>query len=255
MPSLARAVAAGLICVLLAACASVEQRPVHAEVQPFSDNRPGLKLPRGWEPLTIHRNKRPTTYDLVVDPDTQRVVLHAISARSASGLKQRLAVTPDTAPVITWRWRVMRLIPTADNSDRHAEDSPVRLLLFFDGDLRKLPAAEQARLELARLVSGAEVPYATLMYIWENRHPVGQVIASSHTSRVQMVVAGSGADRLGQWKVFERNFVEDYQRAFGEPPGRLVGIGVMTDTDNTGTEIEAFYGDITLKPAAVAGLR
>jgi hypothetical protein len=241
---------------LLTACSTTADRaPAFAEVQPFSANRPGVDLPRGWQTLTIHRNKRPTHYDLVVDADTQRVVLHAVAARSASGLKQRLAVDPTTTPIIAWRWRVTRLIPAADATDRDAEDSPVRLLLFFDGDKRTLSAGEQGKLELARLVSGTDVPYATLMYIWENRHPVGQVIASSHTSRVQMVVAGSGSDRLGQWKSFERDYVEDYRRAFGELPRRLVGVGILTDTDNTGAEIEAFYGDIALKAAASAAVR
>jgi 5S rRNA maturation endonuclease (ribonuclease M5) len=29
----------------------------------------------------------------------------------------------------------------------------------------------------------------------------------------------------------------------------LIGVGIMTDTDNTGERIEAFYGDIELKRA------
>lgn len=92
------------------------------------------------------------------------------------------------------------------------------------------------------------MPYATLMYIWENRQPVGTVIDSAHTGRVKMVVAGSGVDRLGQWKRFERDYVEDFRRAFGETPGRLIGVGVLTDTDNTGGAVEAYYGDIALLP-------
>lgn len=221
----------------------------------FSSNRPGADLPRGWLPWTIARTKTPTQYELVVDDLTQEVVVHAFAASAASGLKQRLSVDPAVRPTIGWRWRVTRLIDGADNTDRHAEDSPVRLLLFFDGDKRTLPAAEQAKLELARLVSGSEPPYATLMYIWENRLPVGQVIPSNHTTRVQMVVAGSGGDRLGQWKDFERNYVEDFRRAFGEPPGRLIGIAILTDSDNTGRVVDAFYGDIALGQGASASLR
>jgi hypothetical protein len=103
---------------------------------------------------------------------------------------------------------------------------------------------------MAEMVSGQGVPYATLVYMWENRQPVGTVIDSAHTGRVKMVVAGSGRDRLGQWKQFERDYVADYERAFGERPGRLIGIGIMTDTDNTGAEVEAFYGDIELRAAS-----
>ena len=153
------------------------------------------------------------------------MVVHAIADRAATGLKQKLDIVPDERPIIGWNWRVVRLISGADNTDRNSEDAPVRLMLFFDGDVRHLPAREQIKMETARVLSGQPVPYATLMYIWENKQPVGKVIPNAHTARVRMVVAGSGTDRLGQWKQFERNYVEDFHRAFKEARGRLVGVG------------------------------
>jgi len=44
----------------------------------------------------------------------------------------------------------------------------------------------------------------------------------------------------------ERNIYEDYKRAFGEEPPQFGGVAVMTDTDDTGDEVTAWYGDITL---------
>ena len=38
--------------------------------------------------------------------------------------------------------------------------------------------------------------------------------------------------------------LRDYQRLFGEPPGPIIFVGVMTDTNATGTEAIAYYGDI-----------
>ena len=38
----------------------------------------------------------------------------------------------------------------------------------------------------------------------------------------------------------------DFKRAFGEEPGPITGIGIMTDTDNTGEKARAWYGDIRL---------
>jgi hypothetical protein len=232
---------------LLSGCAALQPAPPTASVAAFSLNAEGADAPRHWQPLVITRAKAPTRYHLVYDAQAGAVVVHARSERSATGLRQALDVDPATRPRVAWRWRVQDLIAAADNLDRHAEDSPVRLLLFFDGDKRRLPARDQVALEMAEMVSGQGVPYATLVYMWENRQPVGTVIDSAHTGRVKMVVAGSGRDRLGQWKQFERNYVADYERAFGEPPGRLIGIGIMTDTDNTGAEVEAFYGDIELR--------
>jgi hypothetical protein len=150
--------------------------------------------------------------------------------------------------VIAWRWRVVDLISAADNQDRYSEDSPVRLMLFFDGDKRSLPARDQGLIEMAQLLAGHDVPFATLMYVWENRFARETVLSNSFTGQIKMIVVGTGRDRLGAWTAFERNYAEDYQRAFGAPPGRLIGIGLMTDTDNTGESVEAFYGDIVLKP-------
>ena len=73
------------------------------------------------------------------------------------------------------------------------------------------------------------------------------MLSNSFSSQIKLVVAGSGPDAsLGHWKSFERNYVDDYRRAFGAAPGQLIGVGIMTDTDNTGERIEAYYGDIEL---------
>lgn len=239
------------VLVLVAGCATTPSPDVPATaVARFSTNSDRAELPQGWRPWIINRTKTPTEYRLVRDPQTGVVVLHAHADAAASGLRQLLDVDPAQQPFVSWRWRVLDLIVSADNQDRYAEDSPVRLMLFFDGDKKTLPFKEQVLMDTAKLLTGQDLPYATLMYIWENRLPVGTILPNAFTSQVKLLVAGSGPDRrLGRWKQFERNYVDDYRRAFGNAPGRLVGVGIMTDTDNTGENIEAYYGDIELKRA------
>ena len=249
MPTFIRAIAVSVTGLLLASCATDRVRPAVDSVQPFSSNRLGLELPNGWAPWIITRAKSPTRYDLVVDSDTQRVVLHAVADRSATGLKQRLDVDPADSPIVQWEWRIVTLVPTADLTDRDGDDSPARLLLFFDGDRTQLSARDKMLMETARMLTGQPIPFATLMYVWDNRQPVGTVIPSAVFGQLKMVVAGTGPDRLGQWKQFARNYARDYERAFGHAPGKLVGIGVLTDTDNTDSAVEAFYGDIRLRAA------
>lgn len=235
------------VLLVLAGCATQPiETPVQSDVTPFSRNSAGTPVPLDWQSLVISRAKPATLYETVFDPVMQRTVLRAHAKRACTGLKQRLDIDPVARPVVAWEWRVMHLIEGADNTDRHAEDSPVRLLLFFDGDRRGLPLRDQLALDLAQIASGVAPPYATLMYIWENRQPVGTVIESAYTGQVKMVVAGSGATMLGGWKRFERNYVDDYTNAFGQSPGRLIGVGILTDSDNTGAVVEAFYGDIRL---------
>jgi hypothetical protein len=85
------------------------------------------------------------------------------------------------------------------------------------------------------------------MYVWCNKRPVNSVIQNPRTDRIRKIVVESGADRLNQWLIYERNIKADYEKAFGEAPGALVGIGLMTDSDNTRSKALAWYGPIELK--------
>ena len=80
--------------------------------------------------------------------------------------------------------------------------------------------------------------------------PHSTVIPNRFTTRIKMVVAESGRDKLGRWQEQTRDVYADFRRAFGERPGRIVGIGIMTDTDNTGDNVHAYYGDITFQRIA-----
>lgn len=202
-------------------------------------------LPAGWEPWILHPTKRKTRYETRGRNGDTVIWAHAESA--ASGLARRLNLDPAVTPWIEWRWRVESLVAGADNTDRYAEDSPVRIVLAFDGDRRKLPARDQLFFEKARLLSGGqEMPYATLMYIWENRQPVNAVITNPNTSRVRKIVVSSGEAGVGTWQNYRRNIIEDYRRAYGNDPGRLIGVAILTDTDNTRQTASAQYGKIRL---------
>jgi hypothetical protein len=198
--------------------------------------------PPDWKTVKLSDAKKPTAYDLVEDDGT--VVLHARADASASALGHLAGFDVRRQPVVSWRWKTSRLIDGADNGVASKEDSPVRLVFAFDGDKSKLPLKDQAVFRISRLHSGQELPYATLMYVWANNAAAGTVIENPHTRRVQMIVASSGPAGAGRWQALSRNLYDDYKRAFGEEPGKLIAYGVMSDTDNTGASIEAWYGDI-----------
>lgn len=208
----------------------------------FAQSRVETKRAGGWENWTFSRFKKPTRYELV--EDAGKLVMKASAGSSASGLMHRLRLDPASYPLLTWRWKVNKLIESADNTRRQTEDSPVRVFVTFDGEIERLPLAEQLLFDDVYLMTGRRMPYATLVYIWENRAPRDTVIPNAHTSRIIMIVAESGRDNLGRWQEVTRNIVEDFKRAFDETPDAVTAVGIMTDTDNTGTEAEGFYGDI-----------
>lgn len=243
---LAALVAAGAIALpsRVAAQSAVEHVPLPA---PFSACRPGATLPGGWERVRLSDRKVPTDYALVDDDGV--VVLHAKAAAAASGLAQFTVFDIRSAPIAEWRWKVGTLIDDADNRVAAKEDAPARLVFAFDGDKSRLPLVERAVFFLTEKISGRALPYALLQYVWANRVPVGTVLEHPYTRRVRMLVVASGAAGVGKWQAYRRNLYDDYRAVFGEEPGRLSGIGVLTDTDNTGGSVEAWYGDIRLLPA------
>jgi hypothetical protein len=202
----------------------------------------------GWVHVPLSKLKRDTRYAATTDEG--KSVLKAEADGAASAYVHMARPDPARLPILEWRWRAKALIEAANNRDPKLEDAPVRLIVGFDGDMATLTSEEQRRLARAKKISGKNPPYATLMYIWENRAPVGTVIPSAHSTRVKMIVAESGVQGVGAWRSYRRNLLQDYQRAFGGTPRGILGVAVMTDTDNTGAKAEGFYGEIRLTCAA-----
>jgi hypothetical protein len=125
-------------------------------------------------------------------------------------------------------------------------DSPVRVVLAFEGDRSSFSLKNAMLSELSQAITGEPLPYATLMYVWSNQHAAGTVIQNPRTDRIRKIVLESGPVSLGQWRSYERDIRTDFENAFGEAPGALVAIGIMTDSDNTQSVTQAWYGPVQL---------
>lgn len=198
---------------------------------------------RGWEHYRLP-GKSPTQY-VHVHKDG-RDALAGTAVTSASMMRQKLSVPPGDLGPLAFSWLVPELIAQADMALRETDDSPVRIVLVFEGDRSKFSPKNAMLSELARTLTGEELPYATLMYVWCNTRPAGSVIVNPRTDRVRKLVVESGAGKLKRWVDYERNIRTDYLAVFGEEPGALVGIGLMTDSDNTRSTARAWYGPVTL---------
>lgn len=242
--------------LLLSACASgpdvkhdtlqepaAQASQVADRVTMFSNVATG-ELPSVWEPMVIFKHKKRTDYSLVTDQ--KRTVLRAFSANASSGLMHHVSIEPQTQPWLQWQWRIGKLGERIAHAQDMMEDAPARIILGFDGDKGALPFTEQILFETAKIITGYDFPYATLMYEWHGTEPAGTIRQSKRSSRIRSVIVESGDGGVGQWRNFERNIVEDFERAYGEKPGRLIGVGILTDSDYTGETIETWYGDIRL---------
>ena len=175
-----------------------------------------------------------------------REAILATAQSAASMLRRPLRVEPAALGSVRFSWKVPELIAEADLARRDRADSPVRVILAFEGDRSRLSDRERITGELVRTLTGEEMPYATLMYVWCNQRAAGSVIRSPRSDRIRKLVVESGERNLNRWLDYERDIRADYLLAFGEEPGALVGIAIMTDSDNTRTTARAWYGPLRL---------
>lgn len=176
--------------LLLAGCAGLDP-----PAPPPAPATPAEVLP-GWREFVLP-GKRPTHY--LAGWEGPRRVVHARADASASMLRRRVRVESGVLGAIEFSWRVTTLVNGADLGDVDASDSPVRIVLAFDGDPARLSARNRMLFELAQAVTGEAPPYATLMYVWDNQAAPESVIPSGRTDRVRKIVLESGAERRERW--------------------------------------------------------
>lgn len=197
----------------------------------------------GWHEVPLPGKAR-TRYTHLSEQGSK--VVQAESASSASMLRRLVRVEPASLGRVSFSWRVQQLIATADLSEADTSDSPVRLILAFEGDNTRLSMRNRMMFELAHAVTGEVPPYATLMYVWDNKAAVESVLHDGRSDRIRKIVLESGQASLGAWRSYERDIAADFRRTFGEEPGPLIAVGLMTDSDNTRSSARAWYGDVKL---------
>ena len=188
--------------------------------------------------------KRPTVYRHARKGTT--TLVHARPEKSASLWRHTLIERTQAPRQLSFSWWVPALMHEATVGERDLDDAPARVVLAFDGDHARLSPRNNMLFELAHTLSGERPPFATLMYVWDAKAPVGSVIVNGRTDRIRKIVVDSGPSKLRQWRVHQRNVAEDFRRAFGEDPGPLMAVAYMTDSDNTQSASEAWYGPLAL---------
>lgn len=225
----------------LGACTSLPNADPSAASPAALLQTPASDVP--WTPLDWP-GKRNVGFESV--SHLGRPALRVRADRSMSILRQRLADVPVSPKQIEFSWAVNALFQKGDIGVSGQDDAPVRVVLAFDGDRSKLSMRARMQSELSRAVLGEDMPYATLTYIWCNTRPEGTVLVSPRSDRVRKIVVESGAEHVGQWRDYRRDVRADFRRAFGEDPGPLIGVALMTDADNTGERLTAWYGALRL---------
>lgn len=192
----------------------------------------------GWHPVLLP-GKEATDYRWALHDG--RTALAARSTRSASLWRRKMSLAAEQVGPVRFGWWVDGVIEGASVADAMREDAPARVIFAFAGDESKLPQRTRMLYDLAEAMTGERPPYATLMYVYETGAPVGSVIHGPRSDRVRKIVLDSGPGHLRQWRDHRRDLRDDFRTAFGEEPGPLVAVALMTDSDNTGSRATTWY--------------
>ena len=175
----------------------------------------------GWEDKVF---KGKTVYTLV--PENGKTVLQAQSKKAASGLVRKITIDLKKYPFLRWSWKVQAPLKGEDVTVKKGDDFVARVYVAFPRTFFWRTRA--------------------INYVWSARMPRGSSAPSPYTGNVMILAIESGSEKAGTWVSEERNVFDDYRQLFGEEPPPVGGVAVMTDTDNTGEEATAWYGDITV---------
>lgn len=235
------------LCALSALCAvSTSTAASAVNFQPNAQTSDLTLSADRWQEVRLSDDIKPNTFTFEAvngNSAENQSVLRIESNASMSMMAIPVEVDLTQTPVLCWRWRVNRVLDKADMSERFGDDYAARLYVSL-----AIPESEQSlglrlQLGLARSIWGDQVPDAAINYVWDNRQPVGTAMPNAYTDRVTMIVAQSGAAKVGQWVQQAQNIAQDIEQQF-TPAANVVQIALAADTDNTGETVTAEFADI-----------
>jgi hypothetical protein len=210
----------------------------------FSQLDPTGGLPGQWKKLEFPKIDRHTTYRLI--RDGRRTVIEAVSVASASGLIYAYHGPTERYPWISWQWKIAHVLQKGNVAAKQGDDYAARIYIAFEFSAEGKSWWQTMRYKAANIAAGGKLPGSAINYIWANKAPISTIVGNPFTDQTKMIVLQSGNGSAGRWIVEKRNLVDDYQAAFGQKPPPIMGIAIMTDTDNTGESTTAYYGDIRM---------
>jgi hypothetical protein len=175
----------------------------------------------GWE---HKRFKGETRYQL--QPLDGVIALKADSQAAASGLFKEQRIDLEQTPFLNWSWRIGNRLSGLNEQSKAGDDYAARIYVVVKGGL----AFWQTR---------------AVNYVWAGNTATGTVWPNAFAGDHAMMLALRGPEAsINVWYGEKRNVRADLQKLFGEDWRSIDAVALMTDTDNSGGQASAFYGDI-----------
>ncbi len=164
-----------------------------------------------------------TDYSLIKDEG--QTVLKAETQAQASALYREMEIDLTATPMLSWRWRIENTHPITEPETKSGDDFPARVYV---------------------VVREGFFPWQTraLNYVWANSQVEKTYWPNPFTKKAVMIPLRFGQQDVGVWQSEKVDVAADFYRIFGRRIQQADGVAIMTDGDNSGGQVTAYYGDI-----------
>ena len=153
-------------------------------------------------------------------------VLTADSHTAASGLFKQQVIDLTQTPFLNWSWRISKRLSGLDEQSKTGDDYAARMYVVVTGGL----AFWQTR---------------AINYVWAGSSQKDSVWPNAFAGEHAMMLALRGPEApLNAWQTEKRDIRADFKQLLGQNIQSIDGVAIMTDTDNSGGQASAAYGDI-----------
>ncbi|GEM_PF-7050362 len=158
--------------------------------------------------------------------------VHSLSKGTSSAIFYKIKYKIADYPFISWKWHVAKFPDKRNVTDlKKRDDFAARFYIVF----------------LSKFFTN----FRCVEYVWDESLKEGTMMESPYTNQIKQIVVQSGPSAPGEWILETRNVFEDYEKLFGEKPSmKVAAIAIMSDSEGTGTEAEAFFDDIRIGKSA-----
>jgi len=193
-----------------------------------------------WQPLVFRGIATQTRYTLESFEGAE--VARAESNCGASGLVLRLdAINIDQTPLLSWRWRVDRGLDLLEEQTKAEDDFAARVYMMFELDKDRASTLKKLRHRLAKLIYGEAIPGSALNFVWTSRLPTGTVWDNPFEPNAKMIALAQGTNT--GWRTETVDVAARYRELFDAPIPPLLGLAIMSDSDNSCQRTEARFAD------------
>jgi hypothetical protein len=217
-------------------------------LQAFAGNGSTPAAP--WRVSGLPQQTKPFTQFSVVEIDGKRAL--KVEANESYGNLVHPLQLATKAAHLAWQWRVEQLVEGADLRVKSGDDTTLKVCVFFDLSMDKIPFGDRQLLRFARSKTTDAVPGATVCYVWDTQLAAGTTLDNAFTKRMRYIVVRSGAQRLNQWVAERRDVIADFTKLFGAESGDevppIIGVAIGADSDNTHTKSVGYVSGIALEP-------